>query len=188
MKNKVFFVAILLTAGFLCFGIEPNDKTNNPLGEDEERIQTLEKRLDALEWRLNRLESPPSTEPAVSTDKTKDELRTGKLRKKIDEIEDAIELAKKRIESLPFYCCPSHCPPRYLCGGVRQDLETAKKEWQLLSDQEKNYKLLLQLAEKYSDLGIDVMDVKKKLIECQGRMKEVDLEKKCLREFTRTNG
>jgi len=187
-KNSLISLVALLAVVFLCFGTEPNDNTNNTFSTAEARMLALEQRLDALEWRVNRLESSPRyTEPTLPTKKTKDETRVERLRDKIQEMEDAIELAEKRIESLsPYWPCrkPVGFKPH---PAVVECLEMAKKEWQFLADQEKNYKQILQLAEKYSDLEVNVMDIKKKLIECQERIKEVEWRKQHLREITNTN-
>ena len=262
MKSKIFLVVILLAAGFLCFGTEPNNTFNTM----EARTLALEKRLDALEQRVIRLElrrtAPPlpadetpkvegeqkrsrQTDPTSPADETKDALRVQRLSKQIQEAKDAIELADKRIEVLPpiplrylgahiagtaittqtrtnettstsqtttpgasqtttigesetfTRICELHLfvPEKHCDYRLHQDevpeiieaLKTAKEAYQLLSEEEANYKKILQLGEKYSDLGVNVMDAKKDLIECQGRKRIADLIKTCLRSIIQDN-
>jgi len=148
-------------------------------------VPSSSRRGDTLEQRIRRLESQ-RIEPNLPEDENKDALRVERMSKKIQEMEDAIELDETHINVLPSICCPltKNCPP----PGLRRDeelqkaLEIATKKWQFLADQERNYMKMIQYAEKYTDLGIDVMDMKKNLIECQGRKKIVELVKECLRE------
>ncbi len=127
-----------------------------------------------------------TTTPNLPADENKNALRVERLSKKIQEMNDTIELDNKRIKTLPLICCPftKYCPP----PGLRRDeeldkaLQTATKKWTLLAEQERNYKNIINLAEKNHDLGVNVMDMKKKLIECQGREEEVKSVEDCLRE------
>jgi hypothetical protein len=70
---------------------------------------------------------------------------------------------------------------------IQEALKTSKKAWQLLADQEDNYRKIIRFAERNSDLGINVMDMKKELIECQGRKKIAELVKECLRAVILNN-
>jgi hypothetical protein len=252
MKSKIFLVVILLAAGFLCFGTEPNNEPNSTFNATETRMLALEKRLDALEQRVNRLElrrTAPTlpadeipkaegeqkknrqTDPTSPTDETKDALRVQRLSKQIQEMKDDIELADKRIEVLPpiplrylgahiagttttttqtrtnentsgtsetitriyelhIYVPEKHCDYRLHQDEVPEIVEvlkTAKEAYRLLSEEEANYRRILQLGEKNADLGIDVMEAKKDLIECQGRKKVADLIKACIRSIIQDN-
>jgi hypothetical protein len=128
-------------------------------------------RGDIFERRKNRLKSQ-RTEPNSPE-------YVEKVSKKIQELIDAIELDEIRIKSLP----------QIPLTGMRdyefrsKILENATKEERLLSEEVNNYKQIIQLAEKYPDLGVNVMYMKKKLIKCQGRREEVELQKKSLQEF-----
>jgi hypothetical protein len=144
-------------------------------------------RGDTLEQQINRLESQ-RTEPNLPAYKTKEALRAERLRKKIQDMNEAIELDEERIENLPW----------------RLDYVIRLEEkLQLLTDQEKNYKGIINLAEryrvpgvdlmdtqkiqaeKYRILGVDVMDTKMRLIECQGRIRKIRLEMESLVEEDR---
>jgi cell division septum initiation protein DivIVA len=222
MKNKIFLVVILLAAGFLCFGTEPNNEPNSIFNPVEAQMLALEKRLDALEQRVNRLElrrTPPTlpanetpkvegeqkrsrqTDPTSPADVNRDALRVERLRKQIQDATNAIELADTRIENLPPIpiLFRIDCDPRMGWGKIHyrlhpdevseitKALEIAKEKYQLLSDQESNLKKILQLGEKYSDLGVDIMDTKKTLIECQGRKEKAEQDKECLRAVILAN-
>ena len=125
-----------------------------------------------------------TTKPNLLPDENKDELRVERLSKKNQEMNDVIELDKKRIKNLPSICCSENCPPHgpHRSQELTENLDTATKKWTLLAEQERNYKQIVHLAEKNHDLGIDVMDMKKKLIECQGREEELKSVEDCLRE------
>jgi hypothetical protein len=47
---------------------------------------------------------------------------------------------------------------------------------------ERIYSKILHLAEKCPDLGIDIMGVKKKLIECQSKERELEMKRKYLQD------
>jgi hypothetical protein len=95
-----------------------------------------------------------------------------------------------RICELNIFVPEKHCDYRLHQDEVPEILEvlkTAKEAYRLLSEEEANYRRILQLGEKNSDLGINVMDAKKDLIECQGRKKIADLIKACIRSIIQDN-
>lgn len=119
-----------------------------------------------------------------SKDEAKDALRAERLRNKIQKMQDAIELAETRIDNLPpiTYAYVPPVPSESYRGHrlhrdevpiVQKDINTARTKYKLLSEQELNYENMLHLAEKNSDLGIDVMDLKEKITKWQRRMEEV---------------
>ncbi|MCJ7778699.1 MAG: hypothetical protein MUP16_10335 [Sedimentisphaerales bacterium] len=181
----------------------------------EKRLDALEQRVNRLELRrtaptLPAEETPKvegeqkknrQTDPTSPADETKDALRVQRLSKQIQGAKDAIEIADKHIENLPPIpiLFRIDCDPRKTWGEMhyrlRQDevseivkaLETAKEKSKLLGEEENNYKKIVQLGEKYSDLGIDVMEAKKDLIECQGKKEQAEQDKECLRAVIRAN-
>jgi hypothetical protein len=181
---KIFFVVILLAAGPLCFGTEPNDSPDINCISLMERIAALEQRLSALEDRISQIETRrptpvpknPNIAPGSPVDPNKDALRIERLNKQIQDAKNAIELDEGRIQSLP---------PQYFSGGLyklrqkdvpelMRSLDTAKENCKLLSNQERNYNKILQLVKKNPDLGLDAIEAEQKLIECQGRNKKAD--------------
>lgn len=152
---------------------------------------------------------PRSLKPARQTDETKDAVRVERLTKKINDANDAIELDEYRIKNLPPIWLPdrrsnidfysqimeilhlkpmrlSHRDPDYALR-MKESLDTVLEYNKLLSDQISNYKEILQYGEKYQDLGVDIKDIKKKLIECDGKKDVADSLLKFLRLDVREN-
>ncbi|MGA2093503.1 MAG: hypothetical protein ABSH16_08875 [Sedimentisphaerales bacterium] len=109
-------------------------------------------------------------------------LRVERSGKRIQQMSDTIELNTTRINTLPLTFCDEyhHHWPR--ANELDEYLGTATKKWTLLAEQKRNYTNIIHLAEKNPDLGVDVMGMKKRLIECQGQMEEVESVIQCLRE------
>ncbi len=108
-----------------------------------------------------------------SEDKTKDALRVKRLRDKIQKMKDAIELAETQILNLP------RLQPNQR-GYLEEALAVTERKHTLLYKEEENYNQIIRLAEKYHDLGVDVMAMKKLLIKCEGRIDDVKLDKERL--------
>ncbi|MGD0078648.1 MAG: hypothetical protein ABSB91_08515 [Sedimentisphaerales bacterium] len=144
--------------------------------------------------------SPADTN--LSADEVRDSLRVERLQKKIKEMNQAIELDEKRIEKLPSI------PQRFLelkhregrrtyygyyrlhQGGsdeIRKALDTVNEHLNLLTNEENNYNQILHYAAKYTDIGIDSMAIKEKLIECRGRKDEAESVLERLRDVINAN-
>ena len=129
------------------------------------------------------------TKPNLPADENKDTLRVERLSKKIQEMNDTIELTGQRINALPaitYFKLP-HRLRRSEVSEIINSLEVTNKKKQLLLEQRINYNKILSLVEKYSDLGFSVMDVKKKIIECQGQIDRTDLVLDDLRAVAQAN-
>jgi hypothetical protein len=135
---------------------------------------------------------PRSLKPARQTNETKDAARVERLSKKINDSNEAIELCEHRIKNLPPIWLPdrrsdynfaywiteilhlklvhlSHSAPDYAIR-MKETLDTVHELTKLLYSVDKNYNEILRYGEKYSDLGIDVIDIKKNLIDNQGKI------------------
>jgi len=104
------------------------------------------------------------------TPESKDELRRTRAKAKLAELQKQIELAEAKVEQV------------YHGSSVEDELEDAKEKWELYAEQARCYKKLISLAERNPDLGLDVLRLKKKLIECEGKMKVQAERKETLRE------
>jgi TPR repeat protein len=153
------------------------DLTTKMTPEQIAEAQKLAKDFAAKKQNAN---NNSTTQPNLPTDANKDASRVERLSKNIQEMKNTIELNKKRIGTLPSVFCTEHNWPR--ADELDKALQTATKKYQLLADQEKNYKNIINLAERYHDLGVNVMDMKKKLIEYQGQKEEVESVEQCLRD------
>jgi uncharacterized coiled-coil protein SlyX len=176
-----------------------------------ERITELERQLDQQKEQNNRLRllcdkagikttaiadanfnpNQPGfvdTDPNLSADEVRDSLRVERLLKKIQDMNQAIELDEKRIERLPAipqrFLELKHYEGRRTYYGyyrlrqgefdeIRKALDTVNEHLKLLADEENNYNQILHYVVRNVDLGIDDMEIKKKLIECRGRKDEV---------------
>jgi len=193
MKRLILLVGFLFVISILPLLAEQSDISEPNYPAIEIRLLALEERLDAIEQRINQLEKPPRQRPisTLPTDPNKDALRIERLNKLIQEARDAIELIKTQIENLPFE--NENLPFENLTGEYRlraierewrsisdqelkDRLEATQNKFRLLADEELKYLKIVQWAERNPDLGVDVMDVKKDLIECQGDKKKTNLE------------
>jgi hypothetical protein len=198
MKRLILLVGFLFVISILPLLAEQSNISEPNYPAIEIRLLALEERLDALEQRVTQLEKPQPPIPTSSTDPDKNTLRIDRCTKIIQEARDAIELIKTQIENLPFE--NENLPFENLTGEHRlraiekewrsisdqelQDrLKAAQRKFRLLADEELSHLKIVQLAEKYPDLGVDVMEAKKDLIECQGDKKKTDLEMWYLRRI-----
>lgn len=179
------------------------------------RINTLENQLTEQTKRNNNIGTTPARPPeedsivnldskgSNQTDDSKDTLRVKRAIKKIDDMNDAIELVEHRINNLPPIWLPdrhsdydfafwitnilklklmhlSHADQDYP-RRMKETLDTVHELIKLLYEVENNYRYILQYGQKQSDLGVDVKNAKKKLIEYEGK---IDVAKSLL-EFLR---
>jgi uncharacterized coiled-coil protein SlyX len=142
------------------------------------------------------------TDPNLSADEVRDSLRVERLQKKINQMLQTIELDEKRIEQLPAisqrFLELNHREGRRTYYGyyrlrrgefdeIRRALDTVNTHLNLLTNEEKNYNSILRYAVRNDDLGIDVMEMKKKLIECRGRKYEVESIQERLQDVINAN-
>lgn len=145
---------------------------------------------------------PLIMDPNLSADEVRDSLRMERLLKKINEMNEAIELDEKRIERLPAipqrFLELKHYEGRRTYYGyyrlhqgesdeIRKALDTANELLNLLTDEENKYIQILHYAARNADLGIDDMDIKKKLIECRGRKEEAESIRERLQDVINAN-
>ena len=107
-----------------------------------------------------------------------DELRRTRVKAKVAELKHQIDLAGAKIQQL--YRDPSSVETLDVVNG--ETLKVAKEKWTLFSEQARCYKKLISLAERNPDLGLDVLGLKKKLIECEDKIKHQQKVKKKLRD------
>jgi hypothetical protein len=178
---KILFAIALLTIGFLCFSDEPNDSLNSDYSPIEARIMALEDHLVALEDRIVSLElyrfvsslDDSNDTPLSPADPNKNALRIKRMLKQIQEIKAEIVLNEGRI--IVF-------PPQYVMEGFRRCtadelnriLKAAKENRDSLLANEARYKKILQIVERNPDLGLNVTDARRQLIDCQDRKKQAD--------------
>jgi chromosome segregation ATPase len=138
----------------------------------------------------------------LSADDHRDSLRVERLQKKIKEMNQAIELDEKRIEHLPpiprRFLELRHSEGRRTYYGyyrlrqgefdeIRKALDTVNEHLKLLADEENNYNQILHYAVRNANLGIDDMEIRKKLIECQGRKEEAGSVRERLQDVINAN-
>lgn len=171
MKRLVLLFGFLFVISILPLLAKESNISEPNYQAIENRLLAIEKRLDVLEQRVNQLENRRRPIPNLSTDTNKDAFRTERLNKQIQEARNTVETARKQIEALPWPDKPE------------DQLEAINKRWKLLSNQEIGYLKIIRLAERNPDLGVDVTNEKKELIECQGIKKRIELEKQRLQEM-----
>jgi hypothetical protein len=132
-------------------------------------------------------------------DEAKDALIIKRLQKDIQKASDTIEFDKKQLEGFPWpYKSLYHWS--YKKEELVNILDLAKTRWQLLDNQEKNYKNIIYLVDKYRVPGVDITDIKniqaekcrvlgidiisekKKLIDCQSKKRDMELAADTLRQ------
>jgi hypothetical protein len=163
MKRFILLLGFLFVISILPLLAKESNISEPKYQAIENRLLAIEKRLDVLEQRVDLLEKFQRPIPKFLKD-------PDKLNKQIQEARNAIELAKKQIEALPWPDKPE------------DKLEALNERWKLLSSQEINYLKIIRIAERNPDLGVDVTNEKKGLIECQGNKERIELEKQHLQE------
>jgi len=190
MKNKAPLIVALFAVGFLCFGTEPNDVSSSGHRSIEARLLVLEQRVDTLEQQVGRLQARrPGPSLSAPSDPNKDDLRIERLSKQIQESKENIVLTEKKIVELPPKWI-SQVPFKFSKESIPEViriLEVAKENRNLLNDQVRSYNKIVQLAERNPDLGVDVMEMKKNLIRCQGRQRSADDNLDRVRELIQYN-
>lgn len=178
MKRLIPLVIVLL-AIFLIPLLADSEPNYHAI---EVRMLALEEKVAALEQRINQLENSgysPLESPTDSNDADSDdadsndaELDCVRASKKIQDARDSIELIQKQIASLDRIATPT----------AENDREVDSKIYKLIVDLERNYSKILHLAEKCPALGIDIMEVKKVLIECRAKKREAEMKRKYLQD------
>jgi chromosome segregation ATPase len=175
MKRLIPLVIVLL-AIFLIPLLADSEPNYHAI---EVRMLALEEKVAALEQRINQLENSgysPLESPTDSNDADSNnaELDCTRASKQIQDARDSIELINSQITSLS----------KIHTKTAENEREVDSKKYKLLVGLERNYSKIIHLAEKCPALGIDIMEVKKKLIECQAKKREAEMKRKYLQDKT----
>lgn len=133
----------------------------------EPRLSSIEARLDDIEKRLDRLERYRKSVSDSDDEPDKDDLRTERCEKQIQDARDAVAVLQSKLDALPS---PVKKP-------LEVQLDIAKDKWRLLTNKERHLSTIARLASKYPDLGVDATAAQQDLGECQQQKKYVDSEK-----------
>jgi DNA-directed RNA polymerase subunit RPC12/RpoP len=176
------------------FGIEEGGRLMwaymNALHDDDYQegyqtaIDTVQSYIQEHTEKPDNLKSTPvaesNNEIETQSNMTEDAAKLEKLHKKIQKMMDVIELDEQHIKNLPQVTLTIGRKNDYDRYSKKLDNMTQKEHF--LSDEINNYKQIIQLAEKYPSLRINIMDTKKKLIRCEGQLKETQLQKESLQK------
>lgn len=174
--KRLFFAVVILLVVFFVFssGSEPDNPSL------ESRLLALEEKVASIEQRLSLLESTELSDSdlvdeADDIDPNDNETDCSKVERWVKDAQDSIELANKEILSL---------------RGIDAKTSENKKEinskvYKLIIDLERNYSKIIHSAERCPSLGINVMAVKKELIDCQAQKRELEMKRKYLQDKTR---
>jgi len=175
MKRIILLTGLLVVISILPVVTgqdEPNVIEPNSIEDSysllELRLSSIEVRLGNIEKQVDRLERYRKRSVSDSDDESdKDELRTERCKKQIQDARNAIAVLQSKLDALPS---PFKKP-------LEVQLDIAKDKGQLLANKERHLSRIAQLAHKYTDLGVDATTAQQDLGECQQQKKYVDSEK-----------
>ncbi len=175
MERIILFAGLLVAIFVLPVATgqdEPNVTEPNSIEDSysllEQRLSSIEDRLDDTEKRLDRLERYRKKSVSDSDDESgKDELRTERCEKQLQDARDAIAILQSKLDTLPS---PAKKP-------LEVQLDIARDKGRLLANKERRLSTIARLAGKYPDLGVDVIAARQDLAECQQQKKYVDSKK-----------
>jgi hypothetical protein len=209
MKTLIFCTALSLIVINPCFADDPNNPLTVDSDAYEARIKRLENKIIELENRIAELESQrpasptpsPGITPSTRNEPDKDSLRVKRCSKAVQESYTLIELYETQLKNLPpCYLLPlpdvkelRHFPryyyyhyyysvTHYHFRSFDNELNWVLDNIELLSDIEREYKVIKNYAKKNPELNVNYNNISKILIELRSELVGFDKVRDILRE------